>query len=186
MVEVCCSWVCLDWNKCYFTAFSCQTHVLGNPPEAKFPPYWRKHALRMWVGHLTWNLRLSKLIFIIMWEITQWWRAVCRITGTQPDGVLHDRAERGGGQMTQRAPNGARTITWLFPEHSVLVYDVCKLKPHEQCHVLYLTLAEAFICTLIASQLKSTPLEWLSWTPTPSEDEGVSFSCHHPWQVIYL
>lgn len=75
--------------------------------------------------------------------------------GTHPDDVLHDRAEKGGGQMTQRATDGVRTVTWLFPEHSILVYDVCKLQPHEHCHVLYLTLAEAFICTLIASQLNS-------------------------------
>lgn len=93
-------------------------------------------------------------------------KIVCKIIGTQPADVLHDRAEKGGGQMTQRVTNGVRTVTWLFPEHSILVYDVCKLKPHEHCHVLkphehchvlYLTLAEAFICTLIASQLNSTP-----------------------------
>lgn len=72
--------------------------------------------------------------------------------GTQPADVLHDRAEQGGEQMTQKAPNGARTITWLFPEHNVLVYDVCKLKPHDHCHVLYFALAEDFICTLIACQ----------------------------------
>lgn len=71
--------------------------------------------------------------------------------GTQPVDEFHDRAEQSGGQMTQRAPNGARTTTWLFSEHSVLLYDVCKLKPHEHCHVLYLALAEAFIFTLTAS-----------------------------------
>lgn len=65
----------------------------------------------------------------------------CKIMGSQPADVLHDRAEKGGGQMTQRAANGVRTITWLFLEHSVLVYDVCKLKPHEHYPVIYLALA---------------------------------------------
>lgn len=77
--------------------------------------------------------------------------------GTQPADVLHDRAEKGGGQMTQRVTNGARTVTWLFPEHSVLVHGVCKLNPHEHFHALYLTLAKTFICALIASQLNSIP-----------------------------
>lgn len=102
----------------------------------------------MKVGHLTWNLQLSKLICILMWDTTQWWRTVSKIMGSQPADILHDRAEKGGGQMTQRATDGAGTTTWLFPEHSVLVYDVCKLKPHERCHVLHLALAEAFIHTL--------------------------------------
>lgn len=92
-----------------------------------------------------------------MWEVTQWQRTVSKIMGSQSADILHDRAEKGGGQMTQRATDGARTITRLFPEHSVLVYDDCKLKPHEYCHVLHLALAEAFIPTLIASQLNSTP-----------------------------
>lgn len=75
--------------------------------------------------------------------------------GTQPADVLHVRAEKGGGQMAQRATDGTRTITWLFPEHSVLVYEVCKLKPHKHCHVLHLLLAEAFTHTLIASRVNS-------------------------------
>lgn len=77
--------------------------------------------------------------------------------GTQPADVLHDRTEKGGGQMTQRVANGARTVTWLFPEHSVFVHDVCKLKPHEHCHAPYLTFPDAFICGLISSQLSSIP-----------------------------
>lgn len=43
--------------------------------------------------------------------------------GTQPADVLHDRAEKGGGQMTQRVTNGARTVTWLS-QSTVSLYMV--------------------------------------------------------------
>lgn len=40
--------------------------------KQNFHPYWEKHALRMKDRPLTWNLKLSEVITIIMWETTQW------------------------------------------------------------------------------------------------------------------
>ena len=65
-----------------------------------FQLYWRKHALRMKGRHLTWNLKLSKLFFIMMRETTQWWRTLCKTMGTQPAAVLHERAGKGGADST--------------------------------------------------------------------------------------